>query len=114
MSVPVYSTRFIRAAGFSGGPTLQYTAADGYVTVVKAISVVWGDVVVDGLDCWVQDDIEAKLARVTIDITDLTGVTGGAQVFEGHWVYYPGETLWLQTDPGTADFHVAGYSLSLP
>lgn len=112
---PVYSTRFIQAPAFSGGPTLVYTVPAGYVAVLKAISIVWGDVTISGLDAWVQDDGLTKLVRRTISsgVQDYE-LLGGCDVFYGSWAYTSGEALYVQTASGTCDFLGSGYLLTLP
>lgn len=111
----VYSSRIIQESGFSGGPSVVYVCPPGVVTLVKCITIVWGDVTVSGLDAWAQDFSGAKLVRRTI----AAGVQpyeelGGCDVFYGSWVYYPGESLLLQTATGTCDFTAAGFQLAEP
>jgi hypothetical protein len=111
----VYSRRLASARAFTGGPTPQYIVPLGLVAVVKMISIVWGDVTVSGLDVWVQDAALVKLVRRTISAgTQPYETGGGCDVFEGWWVYTPGEALEFQTATGTCDIVVAGYELTLP
>ena len=112
---PVFSARLIQQPSVTGGPLLAYTAPTGFITVVKCITVVWGDVTVSGLDAWVIDDSGAKLVRRTI----AAGVQpyeelGGCDVFYGAWAYNGGDGLSVQTASGTADFLASGYQLTLP
>lgn len=110
----VYSVRLFREPAFSGGPTLVFTAPDGFVTVVNTIGIVWGSIIVSGLDCWVQDDIGTKLVRVTPTLVDAATDVGGCEVFTGRWVLEAGEALYCQTAEGTVDFFASGYALTLP
>ena len=111
----VFSRRLIQAPASSGGPHLAYTVPVGLVAVVKSIAIVWGDVTVSGLDAWVQDGSLAKLCRRTIAaIVQPYEEVGGCDVFQGWWVYMPGETLSVQTVSGTCDFLASGYELTLP
>jgi hypothetical protein len=111
----VFSRRLVQAPSSTGGPHLAYTVPGGLVAVVKSISIVWGDVTVSGLDAWVVDDSLAKLVRRTISAgTEPYETGGGCDVFQGWWVYMPGETLSVQTASGTCDFLASGYELTLP
>ena len=111
----VFSKRLFTAPGFSGAATLQFIAPMSFVTVVKCISIVWGDVAVSGLDAWVQLGDLTKLCRVTkaFPSSDPTFI-GGAQVFFGQWVLHPLDELFTQTASGTADFFCSGYELVTP
>lgn len=114
MARPVYSALLFRAPGFTGGPTVQYINPMTFRTVVKTISIVWGDILVTGLDAWVQTQDLTKLARTTRLGTPPPDVAGGTMVYFGDWVLGPGDTLSSQTTSGTCDFYVSGYQLSLP
>jgi hypothetical protein len=83
-------------------------------TVVKCITIVWGSIIIDGLDCWVQTGDLCKLCRVTRLGTPPADFAGGTALFFGDWVLNPGEGLYTQTNPGTIDVHASGYQLSLP
>jgi hypothetical protein len=115
MARPVYSHLHFRAPAFSGGPTLQFIAPMGFTTVVKTISIVWGDVVVSGLDAWIQTQDLTKLVRHTI-ATGIGGldVIGGCVVYWGDWTLNPLDELSTQCATGTADFYCSGYLLTLP
>jgi hypothetical protein len=92
-----------------------YLVPPGIVAVVKAITIVWGDVTVSGLDAWVVDGSLAKLCRKTIAaLTQPDQLIGGTALFFGWWVYTPGESLAVQTATGTCDFLASGYELTLP
>lgn len=112
----LYSKQLLTAAGFTGGPTLYYTTPTGFVTVVRTISVVWGNVLGSGLDFWVQRDDFTKLVRQTINITlsPQPNWYGGCQVYDGRWVLDTNETLSLQTAAGAVDCFVSGYELKVP
>ncbi len=111
----VYSNRLIQAPAVSGGPLAAYTVPIGIRAVVRCIVIVWGSVLLTGLDAWVIDSSGTKLARRAIGIgTSNYEVDGGCDVFEGHWCYQPGESLSVQTASGTADFLASGYELTLP
>ena len=112
---PVYSTRFIGEASFSGGPVYPFTVPDGFVAVVKCLSIVWGDVTISGLDAWFQDDSLAKLVRRTIQYpSSVPDYIGGDHVMFGTWTLDAGQQLGCQTAAGTADFWASGYLLTLP
>lgn len=112
---PIYSTKFLEAASFSGAVSYRYTVPDGYVAVVKSITMVWGDVSVDGLDCWLQSDSLAKLVRVSIPtLSSDPLVNGGDHVRWGSWVLEAGQQLGIATGYGTIDAWAGGYLLSLP
>lgn len=111
----VFSRRLIQEPSISGGPHPAYLVPPGFVAVVKAISIVWGDVTVSGLDAWVVDSSGAKLVRRTISAgTQPYETGGGCDAFSGWWVYTPGESLSVQTATGTCDFLASGYELTLP
>jgi hypothetical protein len=110
----VYSIRLFREPAFTGGPTVVFTAPEGYVTVVNTIGIVWGSIIVSGLDAWVQDDIGTKLVRVTPTLVEAASDVGGCQIFEGRWVLEAGDTLSCQTAEGTVDVFASGYALTLP
>lgn len=111
----VFSRRLIQAPATTGGPHAAYLVPPGFVAVVKSITIVWGDVSASGLDAWVVDSSLAKLVRRTIAaIVQPYEEVGGCDVFQGWWVYTPGESLSVQTASGTCDFLASGYELSLP
>lgn len=112
----VYSRSLLTAAGFTGGPTTFYTVPTGFVAVVRTISVVWGNVVISGLDFWVQRDDGTKLIRQTINITITPQPYwyGGCAVYDGRWVLDTSESLALQATDGTVDVFVSGYELATP
>jgi len=93
---------------------VEYINPMTFRTVVKTISVVWGSVVLTGLDAWVQTQDLTKLCRVTLAAGLTPGTIGGTQVFFGDWVLGPGDSLAAQTGTGTCDIYVSGYQLSLP
>lgn len=111
----VFSTRFAFAPSFTGGPTTVYTVPVGQIAVVKAISMVWGDVRGSGLDAWVQDDAGCKLVRRTMNIglQDYLDY-GGSDLWWGMWVFPAGSSLVFQTVAGTVDLTASGYLLSTP
>lgn len=111
----VFSRRLISAPATTGGPTPVYLVPPGLVAVIKSISIVWGDVTISGLDAWVVDSSLAKLVRRTIAAgTQPYEEFGGCDVFQGWWVYTPGESLSVQTSAGTCDILASGYELTLP
>jgi hypothetical protein len=111
----VYSTKFIEAPGFSGGPSYRYAVPVGFVAVVKCITIVWGNVIASGLDAWVQTDLLTKLVRHTISIPgQTTDDDGGTALYFGSWVLEAGQQLGVQTVAGTCDVWASGYLLSLP
>jgi hypothetical protein len=111
----VRTLRLFENPAFSGGPTVVYTCAAGLLTVVECISIVYGDVVVSGLDAWVQLQDGTKLCRSTWLVGQSPPTPGyGTDLFVGKWVLEPGDTLALQTADGTVDFTGAGYTLTLP
>lgn len=111
----VYSTKLFTAPGFTGPATLQYIAPMNFRTVVKTISIAWGDVAVSGLDAWVQAGDLTKLARRTITFPGSDpAYIGGSMVFYGTWVLNPLDELYTQTAAGTCDFYVSGFLLTLP
>lgn len=112
----VYTRRFFRAPGFSGGPTSLYVVPAGVQAVVKTITIVHGDVVGSGLDAWVQTLDLVKLARSTINITlsPQPNWYGGTDLYYGTWALDPGDELQAQTVAGTVDFYVSGFELDLP
>jgi hypothetical protein len=115
MALPVYSTNFFRAAAATGGPTDVYTVPTGNVAVVKCITIVYGDIIVSGLDAWVQTEDLCKLARYTWAYTISTPFNyGGTALFYGTWVVLEGETMAVQTASGTCDIQASGYLLSTP
>jgi hypothetical protein len=115
MSYPVYSTGFFRAASVSGGPSTEYVVPAGYVAVVKCISIVWGDLLISGLDAWVQTQDLAKLVRYTYQTPPAAPDNiGGCFVQEGVWTLNNGDELQVQTALGTCDFTASGYLLTLP
>lgn len=111
----VYSTRFVAAPGFSGGPTPQYTVPTGFVAVVKDMRIVWGNIIASGFDGWFQDDGLTKFLRYAwaVSLSDPTNYGGTLQVW-GSVVLGEGTTLSVQTVSGTGDFSAAGYLLALP
>lgn len=112
----LYSTRFLTLPAFTGGPSFPFTVPAGYRAVVRTISIVWGDVVISGLDAWVQTADLTKLARATraVGISLPPDLVGGCFIGDGRWVLDEGDTLEGQTAAGTVDIHVAGYLLSAP
>lgn len=111
----VYSTKFVEAAAFTGGPSTRYTVPDGFVAVVKSLSIVWGNVLLSGLDAWFQTETLAKLVRQTISIPDQPALDqGGCALWFGSWVLTAGQDLDIQTVAGTCDMWASGYLLSLP
>lgn len=111
----VYSTKFVEAASFSGGPSVRYTVPAGFVAVVKCMSVAWGDITASGLDAWFQSDTLAKLARFTWAFGFSTPYNlGGQQQWWGSWVLTAGQTLAVQTAAGTCDMWASGYLLDTP
>jgi hypothetical protein len=115
MAQPVYSANFFRSPATSGGPTSVYTVPTGKVAVVKCITIVYGDIIVSGLDAWVQTEDLCKLARYTWAYTISAPFNyGGTALFYGTWVALEGETLAVQTASGTCDIQASGYLLSAP
>ena len=111
----VYSTKFVEAAGFSGGPSVRYTVPAGFLAIVKCMSIVWGSVLLSGLDVWFESDTLAKLVRHTISIPgQTTDDAGGCAVYWGSWALTAGQTLAIQAVAGTCDMWATGYLLSLP
>ena len=111
----VFSKRLFTAPSFSGAATLQFIAPMNFVTVVKTISIAWGDVAVSGLDAWVQLGDLTKLCRRTIAFPGSDpAYIGGSVVFYGMWVLNPLDELFTQTASGTADFYASGYELVTP
>lgn len=111
----VYSAKLFTAPAFTGAATLQYIAPMNFRTVVKTISIAWGDVAVSGLDAWVQLQDLTKLCRRTITFPGSDpAYIGGSFVFYGTWVLNPLDELYTQTAAGTADFYCSGYQLTLP
>ena len=111
----VFSTRFVAAPGFSGGPSVQYIVPTGFRAVVKDFRIVWGDIIASGLDAWFQDDGLTKFCRYTWAFT-LANPTNFGGTFQtwGAVVLEEGTELAIQTASGTADFSAAGYLLKLP
>lgn len=111
----VYSTKFLSLPGFSGGPSTPYVVPDGYLAVVKCVSIVWGDVIASGIDAWVQTGDLAKISRYTWAFGASTPTNyGGVQVTWGMWPVEAGDTLAGQTASGTCDIVASGYLLALP
>ena len=104
-AVPVYSTRFLEEAGFTGSAAFLCPGSD--VLVVRDIDVV----------CFAGSGvtIEAGLGggavfwSLTINPT-VTPVWGS---WRGRQIINPGEQLVISTD-APADFMASGYLLSLP
>lgn len=112
---PVYSTKFLEAAAFTGSVSYRYTVPAGYVAVVKSISIVWGDVSVSGLDAWLQTDSLAKLTRRSIGaLSSDPEIIGGNLTVFGSWVLEAGQMLGVATGNGTVDAFAGGYLLTLP
>lgn len=111
----VYSRRLFSAPSSTGGPTTVFTAPAGFTTVVKCITIVWGDVAVSGLDAWVQLLDGTKLVRRTLTFPGSDpAYIGGSLLWYGHMAMDADDTLSVQTASGTADFAASGYALSLP
>lgn len=111
----LYSTSVFRVAGFSGGPTLQYTVPTGKRLVVKNFVIVWGNIIASGLDAWVQDSGLVKATRYSWAFTLGTPTNfGGQQQSWGMWAFDEGEELYTQTAAGTCDFSAHGYLLDAP
>ena len=111
----VYSTRFVAAPGFSGGPTTQYIVPAGFVAVVKDMRIVWGNILASGFDGWFQDDGLTKFLRYSWAFTVGTPTNfGGTLQAWGAVVLEEGTELQIQTEAGTGDFSAAGYLLKLP
>ena len=110
---PVHSQLLFRAPSFSGLAVVQFTAPAGFRTIVKQIGIIWGDVVVSGLDAWVQTQDLTKLSRITLAALPTSSI-GGQQITYGMWGLLPGDTLACQTATGTADFYASGFLLALP
>ena len=111
----VYSDVFVDAPAVSGGPFVAYTAPAGFLTVVKNLSITWGDVVLSDLDAWWVISSGTKLARMQINGGGpFQNTGGGTQQLWGMWALPPGTVLSVQTASGTADFHASGYRLALP
>ncbi len=108
----IFSNRLFSAPAFSGGPTLQYAAPVGTTVVVHTISIVWGVVLITGLDAWVQLQDLTKLCRVTRIGLPPPDPQGGTVVFPGRWVLAGGDTLSAQTGVGTCDIFCSGYVLT--
>lgn len=111
----VFSTKLFEAPAFSGGPVTQYICPMTFRTVVRTISIVFGNVTISGMDAWVQTQSLTKLCRA-VYFTTLSNPTnnGGTMVFNGRWVLDPGDELQTQTVAGTVDFYASGYQLTLP
>jgi len=106
---------FRAPAATFGGPFLGYTVPGGLVAVVECISFVWGDVVITGIDAWVQTQDLTKLVRTTLPQPSLdTELAGGCAVFTGRWLLNPGDQLFYQVNAGTCDIYATGYTLTLP
>jgi hypothetical protein len=111
----VYSVRLFTAPSVSGGPTTVYVAPAGFRTIVRTLTIVWGNVTLSDLDAWVQLGDLTKIVRKAF-----TGggsnpdVIGGHVLWVGHMALNPGDELQVQTADGTVDFAGSGYQLSLP
>jgi hypothetical protein len=115
MAFPVYSRRLFSVPSFSGGPFTAFTAPAGFTTVVKTITIVWGDVTLSDLDAWVQLLDLTKLTRITIHGgSSVPEVIGGALLWNGSMAMDEADELQIQTADGTCDFAASGYALSLP
>lgn len=112
MARQIYSQRLFRAHSIAGDPGVFFTAPDGFVTVVKQISIVIGATAFVA-SAWVEDDEGGKLvwAHASDDIT--TAPT--TWLWYGEWVLLPTETLTPVTDlPTIADFYCSGFLLKTP
>lgn len=111
----VFSTKLVDLPSITGGPVLGWICPMDFRTVVKTMSIAWGDVAVSGLDAWFQVTSGTKLCRRTITFPGPDPMyIGGSAVFYGTWILEPLEELFVQTASGTADFAAGGYTLSLP
>jgi hypothetical protein len=112
---PVFSTKFVEAAAFSGAVSYRYTVPAGYIAVVKSMSITWGNASLFGIDAWIQTDSLAKLFRRTIDpLGSDPQVAGGTAIAFGSWVLEAGQQLGVETGVGTVDLWAGGYLLTLP
>lgn len=110
----VYTHQFCASPATSGGPTTVYTVPPGFLAVIKSLVIVWGDVVISGLDAWFQTSNLTKLAR-TVQATGITASTiGGTFAQYGTFPLLAGDELQVQTASGTADFFAGGFLLTLP
>lgn len=110
MPLPVYSARIFRAIAFAGGPEVFFTAPEGFVTVVKDITITTGSAAVSQ-SAWVEDDEGGKLAWHYVSGTLTTDPL--TTKFYGEWVMLAGETLAAATGTETtADFYVSGFLLT--
>ena len=111
----VYSKLFCSEASFTDGPVSVFTVPDGFLAVVKCLSIVYGNVTDSGIDAWFQTADECKLVRYAWASTlgDVVNY-GGVAVWFGSWVIEVADELSIQTASGTADFKASGYLLSTP
>lgn len=104
-AVPVYSTRFVAEAGFTGSAAFAVPA--GYLVVVRDIDVV----AFVGTGVTIEAGIggSAVFWSLTLNptITPFWGSWRGRQIINA------GEQLVISTD-APADFAASGYLLSLP
>lgn len=109
----VYSRLFGSGPSISDGPYEFFVVPDGYLAVIKCISIVYGNITDTGLDAWVQTGDLAKLVRYAwaSSLGDLYNY-GGVALFYGSWVVEVADNLSWQTASGTCDFKVSGYLLS--
>jgi hypothetical protein len=107
----VYSKRLFSVGGFSDAtPVVQYTTPAGVVAVVKCLSFVTGSNASEA-DAYVLGPGNAKLVWPEQEAPGLTTFT---QVYNGHWVLLPGESLLTATSGNSWDIWASGYELSLP
>ena len=102
---PVYSTRFLAEAGFTGEAAFEVPG--GYVAVVRDIDAV----VYTGAGYTIQAGI-GGLTNFWAITTGVVAVTDSIQ-WRGRQVLNAGEQLVIATD-ASADFVASGYLLSLP
>jgi len=110
----VFSKQLVNLPAVSGGPFSAYTVPAGFVTVIKTLQIVYGDVVVSGLDAWFETSEGTKLTRIRLASLPGPPNIGGDNLRYGHFALNPGESLFVQAEVGTADFFASGYELTLP
>jgi hypothetical protein len=108
---PVYSSRFFAVNGFTGGPTVVYTAPAGATSVLRCISIVTPASGVAG-GTFLR---HVGTGAVMLGVYFPTGTILSFDILEGRWVIEPYDTLELQTFGGySADVYASGYLLTLP